>query len=331
MITRGMINGHSTLWLENGWLKVSVLPEKGADIYELIYQPRQMDFLMKTPIGLRPPGEGPQKQFLDNYEGGWQELFPNPGWAVTYLGRNFPFHGEAALLPWQVIEAKDEGSTVSATLGVDCLLMPIRLERRMSLLPDSPTLIIDGKVTNLGDTTQNFLWGHHIVLGGDFLREGCRLEVPDCKVFTSAELSEPETAILAPGQSSKWPFAATRTPSGEIDLREIPGPHAHTHDDAFLCDLADGWLKVHNPHLNIKFNMEWDRSVFGCIINWRPFSGADQPPLTGTYGLGIEPWVSCYSLTEAIAKKKALTLVPGQSLSTTIRITIMDETFGRGQ
>jgi len=324
MITKGEINGHTALWLENKWLKISVLPDKGADIYELIYQPRQVDFLMKTPNGLHPPGDGPQKEFLDNYEGGWQELFPNPGWEVVHLGKQFPFHGEAALLPWQIIETYEDEKAVSVKMAVDCQLMPIRLERRLSLLNENACLIMDGKVINLGDTPHNFLWGHHIVLGADFLEDGCRLEMPKCKILTTPELSEPETAILSPGQSGVWPFAATRRPPGQIDLREIPGPEAHTHDDAYLYDLADGWLDVFNPKLDLQFHMEWDKSVFGCIVNWRPLGGADDPPLTGMYGLGVEPWVSPHSLTEAIDLGEALTLLPGQSLSTTITIKILD-------
>ena len=38
--------------------------------------------LFKTPWGLQPPGSPPREgsdghAFLENYEGGWQELFPN--------------------------------------------------------------------------------------------------------------------------------------------------------------------------------------------------------------------------------------------------------------
>src|SRR5512140_3800094 len=96
------INGHPALYLENDLLRVSVLPHKGADIYEIIHLPTGIDCLMKAPVGLRPPGEGRQYAFLDNYEGGWQELFPSGNAECTVEGVRVPFHGEACLLPWDV-------------------------------------------------------------------------------------------------------------------------------------------------------------------------------------------------------------------------------------
>ncbi len=98
MLTDGEVNGHRALYLENDALKITVLPDKGADVYELVHKPSGVDFLMKTPQGLRPPGEEPPSDFLDNYEGGWQELFPNAGDPCEHGGVSLRFHGEVALL-----------------------------------------------------------------------------------------------------------------------------------------------------------------------------------------------------------------------------------------
>jgi hypothetical protein len=79
---------------------VTVLPGKGADIAELVHKPSGVQFLMKTPAGLQPPKVSPPADFLENYEGGWQILFPNANEGCEHRGRDIPFHGEAALLPW---------------------------------------------------------------------------------------------------------------------------------------------------------------------------------------------------------------------------------------
>jgi hypothetical protein len=47
-----------------------------------------------------------------------------------------------------------------------------------------------------------------------------------------------------------------------------------------------------------------------------PYGGADMPPLTGIYGVGVEPWVSRFPLVQAIAQGQALSLSPGASLTT---------------
>jgi hypothetical protein len=47
-----------------------------------------------------------------------------------------------------------------------------------------------------------------------------------------------------------------------------------------------------------------------------PYGGADLPPLTGIYGIGIEPGVSRNHLAQAAAEGQALTLPGGGSLET---------------
>jgi hypothetical protein len=75
-------------------------------------------------------------------------------------------------------------------------------------------------------------------------------------------------------------------------------------------------MQVMNPRLGLRFWLDWDAALFACVVNWQPFGGADLPPLTGIYGVGIEPWVTDLSLTQAIEQGKALTLDPGESLHT---------------
>ena len=45
-------SGHRAVTLENGSISVTLLPEKGAEIYSLVYKPRAMDVLWKSPWGL---------------------------------------------------------------------------------------------------------------------------------------------------------------------------------------------------------------------------------------------------------------------------------------
>lgn len=319
MLSRDTIQGHAALWLENEHLKVSLLPEKGGDIYHFIHKPSGVDFLMKTPSGLRPPAEQPPADFLENYEGGWQELFPNPGEACEYAGELLPFHGEVALLPWEYSILRDDAEETSVHLVVECRKTPFRLERVMRLHKDASFLEIEGKVTNRSNSPASFAWGHHIVLGGDFLEDGCLLDLPARHIITPQELYEPATARLAPSQSEPWPMARGRNPNERFDLRHIPGPEAHTHDDVYLTGLEAGKLTVANPRLGLRFRLDWDAALFRCVVNWQPFGGADLPPLTGIYGMGIEPWVTHLSLTQAIEQGEALRLAGGESLQTALR------------
>lgn len=324
MIRRETIRGHEALWLENGRLRVAVLPHKGADIYAFVHVPSGIEFLMRTPSGLQPPGSSPQAHFLDNYEGAWQELFPNHNDACTYRGRAVPFHGEVALLPWEWEIERDDARAATLRLSVNCRQAPLRLTRRMRLPAEDGTLELEYTLENRSADPEHFVWGQHIVLGGDFLMGGCRLEIPAARLTTPAELFEPATAALAPGQEEPWPMARGRRPGERIDLRLIPGPDAHSHDDACLSGLSEGRWTVVNPRLRLGFRLEWDAAIFPWVQMWTPYGGADLPPLTGIYGLGLEPWVSRFPLEQAVECGQARCLAPGEALTTVVRARVLE-------
>ena len=75
-------HGMRTVTLENRALRVTVLPDKGADIVELRLKALDLDVLWASPNGLRDPrvthpsSEG-LGAMMDFYEGGWQEILPS--------------------------------------------------------------------------------------------------------------------------------------------------------------------------------------------------------------------------------------------------------------
>jgi hypothetical protein len=323
MLIHGARAGHRAIWLENDRLRVGVLPDKGADIFELTHLPCGVQLLMQTPWGLKPPAGAPVSDFLENYEGGWQELFPNANDACEYRGRSIPFHGEVALLPWGFEALRDDAEETALRLWVTCRITPFRLERVLRLRRGVPRLWVEERVTNIGNEFFEFVWGHHITLGGDFLEDGCRLDIPASRICTPAQLYEPHTARLAPAQDEPWPLALGR--DGErIDLRQIPGPSARAHDDAILGGLSRGVYTVTNPRLGLRFRLEWDAAVFPWVMFWQPYGGADLPPLTGIYGVGLEPWSAPAPLAQAAAAGQATRLLPGESLETALVASVLE-------
>lgn len=322
-VSTGTVNGWQSLVLENGALRVVVLPEKGADIYELIHVDTGIDVLFKGPWGLRAPGAPPLEgsgddEFMWNYEGGWQELFPSVNDACTYRGNRIPFHGEVASLPWEYDVVENDGNEATVRLWTRCRQTPFRLERVMRLRRDEPELALEGTVVNESAEAAHFVWGQHCVLGPPFLEPGCRLEVPAGTIVTPSELWEAETARLAAGQREPWPDARLRS-GGTVDLREVPGPEAESHDDLFVTDLEAGWLCVRQPRSALAFRLEWDAAVFGWVVLWQPYGGARALPLRGSYALGVEPWTSRLTLEEAVAAGEARELVGGGRFQTTVR------------
>ena len=320
-VSRRDIGGWSAIVLESDLLRVAVLPDKGADIYELVHVPTGIDVLFKTPWGLRPPGAPPREEadgleFIGNYEGGWQELLPNANDACSYEGVDLPFHGEVALLPWEA-EVLDDGTDAAALrLSVRGERLPLALERVMRLERGRPELVVEGTVTNEGAVRVPLVWGHHLVVGPPFLEAGCRLDAPATTIVTADQVWE-QTARLEPGQRSQWPYAQLRG-GGTVDLREVPGPEAGSHDDLFVGGFTEGRANVVNPRLGLTFRLRWDEGVFPWVVLWQPYGGAVDPSLAGSYALGVEPWTSRRCLADAVDAGEATWLEPGETLSTTV-------------
>jgi galactose mutarotase-like enzyme len=331
----GEVSGWRSLVLESDALRVVILPDKGAEIHDVVDRRSGIGFLFKAPWGLRPPGAPPlagsgDDPFMWNYAGGWQELFPSVNESCTYRGATIPFHGEVASLPWEheVLDPGDRGGEAAVRLWTRSRLTPFRVERVVRLSAGGAELVIEGAVTNESSKPAHFVWGHHCVVGPPFLEAGCRLEIPASTIVTSPELWEPETARLAPGRRARWPLAPLRS-GGTADLRDVPGPEIASHDDLYVTDLEDGWLEVSNPRLGLTFRLEWDAAVFGWVVLWQPYGGAVAPPLGGSYALGVEPWTGMLNLERAVDSGEAVELAPGNRFTTTVRALAVHGAPGR--
>ncbi|MFD2615649.1 DUF5107 domain-containing protein [Paenibacillus gansuensis] len=62
--------------LENRELRVVVMPELGAKIWQITYKPKDKDLLWQHPR-IKPRRLTGHAVYDDNFAGGWDELFPN--------------------------------------------------------------------------------------------------------------------------------------------------------------------------------------------------------------------------------------------------------------
>ena len=109
---------------------------------------------------------------------------------------------------------------------------------------------------------------------------------------------------------------------GAVDLREVPGPEAESHDDLYLTDFDRGSIRVENPRLRLAFELEWDPQVFRYVVLWQPYGGARADPLAGSYALGVEPWTSRFNLEQALEAGEAIELAPRRRFESTVRARV---------
>ena len=180
-----VLRGWRAAVLENELLRVTVLLDKGSNIYEFLYKPRDVDFMWHTPQGLRRPPSVPTTRadggFLEYYEGAWQEIMPSGGPPCSWGGSQFGQHDETPQLNWDATVVEDGPESVAIRCSVQTVRSPFLLEKTLRLVSGKAVLFIDERLTNYGAETWPYMWGHHPALGEPFLDETCRL---DCAAQT---------------------------------------------------------------------------------------------------------------------------------------------------
>jgi hypothetical protein len=318
-ITEFTMQSMRCLTLENEHIRVTVLLDKGADIIEFRHKKSDIDFMWRSPMGLRSPtvlmpsrydGDG---NFLDYYEGGWQELFPNYGGPCTSKGALLGIHGEAFIVPWQCRIECDREEEVSVLLSARMMRTPFLLERRMTIRIDSSALFIDERAVNEGGVDMGFMWGHHPALGGPFLDGPVFIDIPAKKGGTSAVSVHP--AIPADVRFD-WPCLDNG--NAKVDFSAMPAIEGKWACNCYANELTEGWCAVTNPGKGLGFGLSFDKDLFRNIWLWLVYNGLPDYPWYGrTRTVALEPYSSIQdNLTDAVAAGKGLFLRPGEEMTT---------------
>ena len=318
LVYRGM----RTLFMENELIRVGILLDKGADIFQFLYKPTDTDFLWRSPQGLLDPGRfqatiaHPSGAFLDRFHGGWQEIFPGGG-PASYRGADLGLHGEVTHLGWDCDILLDTADCIEVRLSVDCVRTPFHLERLMRIEKGKPALFMDETVTNLSSQSLEFMWGHHPSFGAPFLKQGVRLLIPAAKV----EVSDPRFAvssILPPGVLFDWPLVA----AGErnLDLSHIPGPDGGFSELLYLQELQESWYALLDPKEKVGFGMAWEKEMFPYVWFWSVYGESpDYPWWNQVYCVALEPWTSIpNNVNKAIQRGTQKILKGGECIQTSL-------------
>jgi hypothetical protein len=316
-------HGLGALILQNELLQIVVLPDKGAEIVQLLYKPMDIDVIWRGPNALRDPlrfvptGATPTTPFFDHWSGGWFEVVPNGGPPCAYNGAPLGFFGETINVPWECRILEDHPDRVRVGLSVRTYRTPFLLEKVLTLESRMTALFIEERLTNTGAEAMELMWGHHPVVGPPFLDASCRIDAPPCSVEVFGAEDGPDHR-MALHQTAPWPIVADRN-GHPLDLRDVPSADARTMDNCYLRDLDEGWIAITNQDAGFGFGLSWDVDVFRSVWLWQALGGGLGYPWYGrTYNVGLEPWTSypCVGLAEAVKTGSAVRLEAGQHLDT---------------
>ena len=322
------------VFLENDLLKIGILPDRGSDIFEFRYKPKEMDFLLRLRKGIQNPQKkfsqirNTGSQFEDYYYGGWQVCLPNSA-AFNYRGAELGQHGEVSLIPWSFDVIHESPDRVSAKCTVTPLRIPVLIERIFSLTKNSSALVVEETVTNTSATDLDIMWGQHIAFGLPFLKEGVIIRTNAETVATEPCIPEPQR--FKRGQTYRWPNAES-TDGKTVDASVISAEGQDRYSE--LCYLEGygrhAFYTIRNQLRNVGFALEWDGRLFKDLWIWEErYSTMNFPWWGDCYTIALEPWTSRWTAEpqQAIDRGEWLRIGARSQIKTAIKASAFENEF----
>ena len=301
--------GLRAIALENHFLRVVILPEAGAKIWQITYKPFDAALLWNNPRIL-PACQPINSRYDDVWSGGWDELFPNDETAVIG-GEPYPDHGELWTGEWTAdpYRAADQvGVRLSFTTPISSVLV----EKTIILRREEARLHFQHRFTNLGGAPFPFLWKLHPALA---VTSQHRIDFPAMKVVL--EPAFPGTLEGAPIVNT-WPHI--RLGAKRVDLRCVSPTEQRQLYFFYGTEMEGGWCGLTNSLTGLACGLRFDPGVFPCCWlfatygGWRNYSVAVLEPCTG-YPLN-------FAAMQAAGRQR--TLAAGESLSTEVLFTLQE-------
>ncbi|MCC6223583.1 MAG: hypothetical protein IT201_08855 [Thermoleophilia bacterium] len=301
-LARGGVPG---IGLESAELLVSVFPEAGGKVLDLVHRPTGLNLLWQNPRVPLVRGHA-GAPFEDVWCGGFDELFPTDA-ACTVDGNAIHDHGDLWIGPWECAVTDESGDSATLQLRRFSPSLPCLVEKWLTLAEGRPELRARYRLTNVGPRPIAFVFSLHVAHA---LEPGSVLHLPASRIAV-----EPPYVGRPPlgATDHPWPGAA-----GKSDLSRLPGPESGLTEWLWTRELADGWCAVSHPERGVGLELAFDRSVFptvwlfGVYGGWRGHHFLLTEPATGPPG----------SLATAIESGTAATLAPGAVLETEVVATV---------
>jgi hypothetical protein len=302
-------NGVPGIALETEELFVSVFPEAGGKLLDLVHKPTGFNLLWQNPrvaLARTYPGAA----FDDVWCGGWDELFPTDA-PCTLAGNSFPDHGDLWTGPWEWSVENDDGESATLYQRRFSPSLPCLMEKWLSVAEGKPELRFRHRLSNIGTQPVPFVWSLHVAhaIGHD-----SRVHLPAARLGVEA----PYLGRIRPGDD-ELPWPVCESGGTRHDLSRLPGPESGLTEWLYPRDLSEGWCAVTHPSAGVGLALAFDRSVFSTVWLFGVYGG-----WRGHHVLLTEPSTSPPgSLADNAAAGTATTLAAGEALETDVVATVL--------
>jgi hypothetical protein len=270
------INGIRSITLDNEWLRVSILPEIGGKIYDLISKPTGRNFLWHNPRVLPQPYPV-EAAMVDFWCGGWDDIFPTCE-SCEFQGLQYPALGELHKVQFGVDDLCVDGADGVARLSAFTHISPVKAEKTITVR--GPVVHVRSEITNLGPLPLDFIWGTHPAFQPS---RQMILRLP-AKTGIVAHSSGPNFGEK--GQRYAWPNLNT-TAGTVVDMSRVYGMDAKGFCGHYATDLAEGWYALEDPETGEGVVVKFPVDLCPYIWMWLGYGG-----WRGHWVLIIEPYTS---------------------------------------
>ena len=185
-----------------------------------------------------------------------------------------PYHGEAALVNWEVVQSPQKRSgAVHAEMAASLPMAGLDVKRKMILSADRALLWVHEEVTNKRKLGRIYNWVQHPTIGPPFLDENTVVDANARKGFMqSSPMPNPEQPTVV------WPQALK---DGQpVNLRHLiddPWPNVVS----YTIDEEYGWATASNPSKGLLIGYLWKTEEYPWFNAWRHVDENRKPLARG--------------------------------------------------
>jgi galactose mutarotase-like enzyme len=268
--------------LDNGLLRLTVVPELGGKIVSLVRKKTGHEYLLQPADkerAYRPRSYG--HKFEDYGPCGFDECLPTVAECLypedSFLQNELPDHGDVWCLP-SGLEIAGEQITLTSLIRS----LPLRFSKKISLQENKVRL--DYEATNLSRSSVKFLWSAH-----PLLRVG-----PGAEIILPHEVKEVDVSwskderLGKSGDRCTWPKAIDCT-GRMVEINRVISPTAAAADKLFTPPLSEGFCGMFLPRENESITFRFDPGLVPYVGIWICQGGWPTSGAAKQFTVALEP------------------------------------------
>jgi len=246
--------------VENEFLRLTVLPELGAKIYDIVHKATGRNLLWHNPR-IRPRKVPFGSRFDDVWSGGWDEIFPNDAESVVD-SEHFPDMGEAWALEWDC-SVEDQRDFIALTTKVMTPISPVEIRREITLRSGESGFACHYQIRNLSHNEIKFLWKIHPAFE---INESCRIEIP-----AKIGIVDPRYARYFSQTKYTWPMVRSKN-GNRVDISEVD-PSRNDCTLHYVTGLSTGVARFVDQRNGLLSTIRFDRERMNSIWLFLAYGG----------------------------------------------------------